>query len=125
MKDSSTMKWSLPITPLTLNAMLNASHWGPKQQNKKRWQEYVNLLIGKRKRRIRRRVLLKIKVYRFSLQDPDNKVGSVKYLVDALKLAGWLCDDTPEFLELEVEEVIERDKELQRTEITWQPKTLG
>ncbi len=57
-------------------------------------------------------------VYRWNLQDPTNARASVKYLEDALVARGWAVDDTAEWLELHVEERIDRKNT--RTEITWE-----
>jgi Holliday junction resolvase RusA-like endonuclease len=63
------------------------------------------------------KVRVKITVYRGKEQDPDNAVASVKPILDALVEAGWLRDDTSEWLVLEVEEVKGTKKKDRRTVI--------
>lgn len=53
--------------------------------------------LGAKKKRV-----VVITLYRKKLQDPDNLVGSVKPLVDALKKAWLIYDDSPEWLTLRV-----------------------
>ena len=67
--------------------------------------------------RIYRRVRLRIIVYRWNLQDPDNAVASCKYLLDALVARGWMVDDSKQWLDSDVEEVIDRKNP--RTVIDW------
>ena len=43
-----------------------------------------------------------IKSKRVNLLDPDNLVGGCKHLIDSLRLAGIIPEDTPEALELSV-----------------------
>ena len=48
----------------------------------------------------RRRVC--ITVSRCRLLDPDNAVGGVKFIVDALRYGGYIADDTGDHITLEV-----------------------
>ena len=50
-----------------------------------------------------------------NLLDPDNLVGSVKMLIDSLRHARLLWDDTPACMELDVRQKIDRKRP--RTEI--------
>ena len=61
---------------------------------------------------------MEILCHRKALQDPDNAVASCKYLVDALVARGWLVDDSEEWMDLKVEEKIDRKNT--RTEIRWE-----
>lgn len=65
-----------------------------------------------------RRVRLEITVYRKARQDPDNAVASCKYLVDALQARGYLVDDSCDWLDLQVQEQVDRKNP--RTQITWE-----
>jgi len=53
--------------------------------------------------------------YRKQLLDPDNLVGSVKLLLDAIEEAGLIWEDSPEYLSLSVFQEI--DKKNPRTEV--------
>lgn len=66
-----------------------------------------------------RPVRIRITVFRWNRQDPDNAVASVKPLVDALVARGWAVDDSARWLELEVREEIERGRR-RRTVIEWE-----
>lgn len=48
------------------------------------------------------RVRLAVTMNRSRLQDPDNRVSSLKPLIDALRRTGWLYDDSEHWLELHV-----------------------
>jgi len=61
-----------------------------------------------------------ITMYRFKLLDPDNMVAAVKGVVDGLKEAGWLVDDSEEFLDLVVKQGHVRRHDI-KTTIQWEP----
>lgn len=112
--------WTIPIIPKTHNS-LNGRHWRSKHAERNRWGLAVKALPPGpwlRAGRISRRVRLRIVVYRWNLQDPDNAVASCKYLVDALVARGWAVDDSKKWMKLEVEEEIARKN--RRTEIEWE-----
>ena len=111
----------LKIIPKTQNQLLGM-HWRSRMRERDRLHAAIDKAMGpyrfgdtQGKQRVR------IVMHRIRLQDPDNKVASVKYLIDALRRLGWLVDDTPEFLELEVEEYRAGHKANVRTEITIEP----
>ena len=60
---------------------------------------------------------MEILIHRKALQDKDNRYASAKYLVDALVARGWGVDDSEEWMDLVVEEKIDRANT--RTEISW------
>lgn len=117
--------WTFPRVPITLNRLVKG-HWRVKHGERVRWGKEV-LAIPKgpwHKDDWRRhwspahhRARLRITMHRWSLQDPGNREGSVKPLVDALVSRGWLMDDSDKWLELEVREEVERKR--QRTEVEW------
>ena len=112
------MTWTFDRVPLTLNQLLR-THWAARGRDLESWKYHILAVAGNRHKLAKRgRVRLKIVVYRGKLQDPDNAVGSVKPLVDALKRLGWLVDDTLEYLDLEVVELVDRKN--QRTEVHWE-----
>lgn len=115
---SGAKLWIFGRVPMTLNQMLGA-HWGKKTRDKRSWDDWVLGICGLQGGKMGlKRVHLTIQVYRKGKQDPDNQKGSVKYLVDALNRAGWIIDDTEEWLDLEVKpEKIDRKEP--RTEVMW------
>jgi hypothetical protein len=113
--------WTFPKPPKALNDFLRL-HWAAKNRDLKSWKLLVLSVAGqgpwsKIAHQGRKKVRLKITVYRWNVQDPDNAYGSVKNLVDALLSLGWMVDDRPKWLDLEVCEEIDRKK--QRTEVQW------
>ena len=112
--------WTLGRIPRSANRVLRA-HWGARTHDKKSWIRYVLAACGRPPRRVEEKIRLEVTVHRKKLQDPDNAVASVKPLLDALRRTGWLRDDSHEWLELSVKEVLEKNKRRQRTEITWRP----
>ena len=102
LKDGS-FKIELDRIPVTLNRFLRL-HWATRIQDKSEWKQYLLPYYKIRNAVSGKKIELTITVYRSRLQDPDNKVGSVKNLVDALKEMGFLVDDNNEYLILKVEE---------------------
>jgi hypothetical protein len=74
---------------------------------------------GKRSTRPGVKAHVKVVMYRRCrvLQDPDNRVASIKMVLDALQATGWLCGDSDQWLRLEVEEVRDNGPKGGRTEI--------
>ncbi len=101
--------------PVTLNRLLRL-HWQGKRRDIKSWKLWVLATCGK-ELIVEKRVRLKITVYRKRRQDPDNAAGSVKNLVDALNALGWLHNDSPKWLDLEVTEELGKPE---RTEVEWE-----
>lgn len=65
---------------------------------------------------------VKITLYRGRRFDPDNvRGGSVKILLDAMRDCRLLKNDSPRWLELEVEQKLEKDKNRERTEVEMAP----
>ena len=119
-RGTSRRTWTIPIIPKTHN-QLNGRHWRSKHAERNRWELAVKALPkgpwlhpANEKRRARIRIV----VYRWNLQDPDNAVASCKYLVDALVARGWAVDDNKKWLYSTVEEVIDRKN--RRTVIEWE-----
>lgn len=65
----------------------------------------------------RRRVARAVRImsYRRRLLDKDNLIGGTKPIVDALKSCGFIWDDSPEWIELYVDQDV--DTKRPRTEI--------
>ena len=110
--------WTFPRVPKSANRMLRA-HWGVRRRDRWNWRKHVRAVCGKPPEKMRGRVRLDIVVSRRRRQDPDNAYASVKPLLDVLVREGWLEDDSPECLSLEVTECTERRSGRQRTEVGW------
>jgi hypothetical protein len=67
------------------------------------------------------RTLVRFTGYRVRLLDPDNFAGSVKDLLDGLRHAGLLDDDSPDKIILETQQFKIRHQENEKTviEIIW------
>ena len=93
--------WYLPRIPKSPNEVLGG-HWRKLQGERGGWRTLVAAICGKPEEPVTFRVRLRLDCVRQRLLDPDNLVGSVKPVIDALKRQGWLQDDTPALLKLEV-----------------------
>ena len=113
--------WILGRIPLTNNELLK-SHWRKKERDKKSWREWVAAVARRgpwhHDKYQAPRVVVKITVYRWNLQDKENLYGSTKHLTDAIVRAGWARDDSHRWMDLEVRERIDRKE--RRTEVYWE-----
>ena len=107
--------WTFPRVPVTLNRFVRL-HWAARHRDLKSWKTWVLATCGK-ELIVEKRVKLKIAVYRKRRQDHDNARDSVKNLVDALSALGWLHNDSPKWLDLEVTEELGKPE---RTEVEWE-----
>jgi hypothetical protein len=82
----------------SLNVMLH-DHRGQTYADKQRWRDAVAPVLGGYEPAKNRR---RVEIFRSSRRDldPDNLAGSMKYLVDAIKDAGALVDDSAKWIEL-------------------------
>ena len=64
-----------------------------------------------------RKMKLNIVSYRKSFLDKDNFIGGLKPLIDAIKELKLIYDDSPEFLDDDYKQKIEKKRKNQRTEI--------
>lgn len=95
------MTFEIPWIPPSNNTLLRrAAHVRWKQQTKQTIACYIVVQVGKPHERETCRVRLSITVFRGRLLDPDNFVGGLKFLIDALVRLGWLRDDSSEWLDL-------------------------
>lgn len=116
-KRSGARRWLFKKVPRTANARLR-DHWTAKSHEAKTWRTLVRCVCGlPHFGDVLGKVRVTIRMVRARLQDPDNRVASVKPLLDALTKAGWLFDDDGEHLELHVEEVKGKTAE---TVVTWE-----
>jgi len=105
----------LPIVTSSPNKMLRC-HWTERYKIQKDYGILLNAAIeDKHKVKTEQPRRVEIYSYRKQLLDPDNLVGSVKLLLDAIEEAGLIWDDSPEYLSLSVFQEIDRHNP--RTEI--------
>ena len=113
-------RWFFPRVPLTQNQRERVG-WRALSSNKKRWSELVGLIAKHNPNPPPERVLLTITIKRPRRQDPGNREGSVKPLVDAINQHGWLVDDDDKHLELIVHEVSGGTKSKHGAYVDWEP----
>lgn len=63
------------------------------------------------------RARVRIKRYGYRILDADNATGGCKPLIDCLKEAGLIENDSPEYIDLEVVQQLVMRREEERTEI--------
>lgn len=112
------MKLVLPMPPNRAN---QRKHWRVALKEKKAyWAALDALRLARRLPPIPeappRFVALKTKMYVFSIMDHDNAVARLKYALDWLKAWGYIADDSPKHLRLEMPEQAV-DRKNQRIEI--------
>ncbi|MGC2695249.1 MAG: hypothetical protein WA738_05600 [Candidatus Angelobacter sp.] len=105
------MKLEIPYCPPSLNEVLRY-HWTQKSKLKDCWQLHILCALGLNghlKPIVKMRC--KITLYHSRLFDKDNAYGACKVVVDALKSYRLIWDDTPEYLDLTVEQAKSSRKE--------------
>jgi len=98
------------------NNKLLRMHWRKRHQLNQEWRDEIYFWCMNNLKSITpksEKKKVKIISYRKKLIDPDNFTGGLKPCVDALKYSRLIFDDSPEYLELETEQKI--DREHQRT----------
>ncbi len=116
--------WTFRRVPRGANKLLRA-HWAVPQcsavrrREEKAWRILIRSVCGRPQARVEARVRLEVTVKRPRLQDPDNAHASLKPVLDALVSEGWLKDDSCEWLDLAMREVVEKDRARMRTEVVW------
>jgi len=109
-------KITLPIVTNSPNKMLRM-HWTERYKIQKDYGYLLKAAIEDKHRIKYMYEYRKVEIfsYRKQLLDPDNLVGSVKLLLDAIEEAGLIWEDSPEYLSLSVFQEI--DKKNPRTEV--------
>jgi hypothetical protein len=111
--------WVFDRVPLNANRLARRNGWKVRMWEKAAWVKLIKEvagfgpwaaenLYGKGLDAIgwepttKERVRIAITMNRSRVQDPDNRIGCLKPLIDALKTCGWCCDDSDHWLELHV-----------------------
>jgi len=109
------------LTP-SLNKLLRMNRWKMMELKEAfAWEVYAELHEQNPNYEVivtARKMKLNIISCRKSFLDKDNFIGGLKPLVDSIKGLRLIYDDSPEFLDLEAEQKIEKKRKNQRTEIT-------
>ena len=115
------IKITIKSSSRSLNDLLRM-HWAVRKKLKDdlAWEVFAELNKvdpGHEVVRTPQKVFMKITSYRKSFLDKDNFFGGLKELIDVIKELRLIYDDSPEYLNLEAEQKIEKKRKEQRTEI--------
>jgi hypothetical protein len=102
------IEWS--DVPPSLNRVLRM-HWAVKRKEADKWFAVLHCMpIAERQRLVDaskagKRVRMTITLHNARQFDKDNSYGAVKVIVDAAKQLGYMRDDSPAYLDLDVQQV--------------------
>lgn len=92
----------IPRVPCSPNDLLGY-HWRHRQRNSKLWQQEINCaLVGRKPEQPYPCAYIAIVRCGHGELDEDNLTGSVKPIIDALRYAKVLVDDSPKHMTLRV-----------------------
>lgn len=98
----------IPARPITGNRLLRL-HWAKRSGVGRLWETLVLAYLGsgpfKNGAMVGRRVDMLLSIERVRKQDADNLALSCKPVVDALKKAGWIKDDSERWFTCRYQEV--------------------
>jgi len=86
--------------------VLDKQHWAVKRRSKKEWAVFIRnqIRLKKIKKAKCEKYSISIISYRKKQLDYDNLVGGCKQLIDALTDEGFIFDDSPDYIDLHVEQ---------------------
>jgi hypothetical protein len=99
-----------PDVPPSLNKVLRM-HWAVKREWKEMWmQVFTTMPVAERRSLVdaakaKKRVRMSITLHNARVFDKDNSYGAVKVIVDAAKHLQIIHEDSPAYLDLEVQQV--------------------
>jgi len=103
------MVFRFALAPYSLNQLLR-QHWSVRRKQKRCWAVLLLVAMNEHgfspKGKFAPKMRLKLTITRKRRLDRDNLVGGCKPLIDAIKDAGIIRDDSPGWLDLEVEQQI-------------------
>jgi hypothetical protein len=108
------IEFSIPSPIRSLNE-IERMGWPARRDLEHAYQWAIIAAIGRPETPCVCRCRLEIISRRARLLDPDNLRGGAKRLVDALRHLGWIWRDSPLWLDLSVDQVVDRKN--MRTEI--------
>lgn len=105
----------IPSRPISGNQLLRL-HWAKRSREGRKWDTLVLVYLGsgpfKDRAMAGRRVEMLLTIERTRKQDADNLALSCKPVVDALKKAGWMQDDSERWFLCRYQEVSGERKRL-------------
>lgn len=109
------MKFSIDEPIYSGNVILR-QHWATRRRLLTRYEWQIHSILGPVPLKFpSRKMKVRIVSYRARLLDKDNLYSGAKILIDALRRSRLIRDDSPRWLELEVEQEV--DGKNMRTEI--------
>ena len=101
---------TLPIKVESRNK-LDRQHWAVKRKAKQTYQLFIRnqMRLQKIKAAKQKKYKLVILSYRKKKLDYDNLVGGCKHLIDALIEEGFIFDDNPDYIDLNIAQYIAKE----------------
>lgn len=93
-----TITATLPGRTPSLNETLRM-HWAVRKKAKLRWAETFVAVFPQQVRWAKEKRAVWLRMHRSRMLDHDNAVGGAKDFMDAMKIAGLIKDDKPEWLD--------------------------
>ena len=96
---------TLPIKVESRNK-LDRQHWAVKRKAKQQYQLFIRnqMRLKKVELAAKKKYSIEIISYRKKKLDYDNLIGGCKHLIDALIEEQFIFDDSPEYIDLKVEQ---------------------
>ena len=98
--------FKIDLLPMSRNER-DRAHWAKRRKELEDWCYLIPMAHAPNKHmkgEPKRMVEILFCKKRGPMSDPDNLVGRVKVILDALQRRGWLYDDNPTYCQLEVRE---------------------
>ena len=101
---------TLPIKVESRNK-LDRQHWAVKRRSKQQYALFIRnqMRLKKIKAAEKKKYKLVILSYRKKKLDWDNLVGGCKHLIDALIEEGFIFDDNPDYIDLNIAQYIAKE----------------
>lgn len=92
------------------------SHWRKYSKYKKNWHWAIRLILGTSKNKTDKKHI-KIMSIRSHMLDEGNLIGGCKPIPDALQSFGFIVDDSPNWVKIDYEQKLTKDKKQHGTHI--------
>lgn len=102
------MRLIIDDVPESLNKVLRM-HWAKRKRYNDQWYVLIRAQVRPTRKKAPKMKVV-ISQMRRRLLDKDNLYGSVKPIVDGMRYAGIIRDDTPEWIDLDVRQQVGKVK---------------
>ena len=96
------------LSPIRSLNEVERMNWAARRDLEHAYQWAIIAQIGRRPEALQCRTRVEILSHRARLLDSDNLRGGAKRLVDALRHLGWIWRDSPRWLDLDVDQLVDR-----------------